>query len=318
MKKLVIGMVIGAFLAAASSAQAVTVVEKDNFKYEIKGDLQIQLRQDPGDEQDMDLEYDDLEIKNKISYTLNDSMTAFGGLDFGFKNAADKSDSDEGPHLEEAYVGMKIDNFKIFFGKTNSAGDEFGVAASKETIVADDCFDEFGAVDGDDLIGVSGAFNDIVSFLATYEIAAESEKSDENGEFFDIMVGLDINNFGIGAAYQTLEKFQSTEDTDTWGLQLTYDAGFAEFGADYSVTDDGDDTDETVWNIAAVVPVKDFEFGLGYVNLDEDTDENVSGWYANATYKFPAAKNVRLFAEVSDSDKDDVDMGYMVGMRIKF
>lgn len=317
MKKLVIGMVIGAFLVAASSAQALTVVEKDNFKYEIKGDMQIQLRQDPGDDQDLDLEYDDLEIKNKISYELNDSLKAFGGLDFGFKDAADKSNDDEGPHLEEAYIGMNINDFNIFFGKTDSAGDEFGVTASLETIVADDAFDEFGAVDGDDLIGVSGEFADMVSFLATYEIAAESEKSDENGEFFDIMVGLDINKFGIGAAYQSLEAFGSTENTDTWGLQLTFDAGFAEFGADYSVTDDGDDKDETVWNIAAVVPYKPFEFGLGFVNLDDGTDD-VVGWYANATYKFPAAKNVRLFAEISDSDEDDVDMGYMVGMRIKF
>ncbi|MFO7911065.1 MAG: porin [Desulfotignum sp.] len=317
MKKLVIGMVIGAFLVAASSVQAATVVEKDNFKYEIKGDIQIQLRQDPGDDQDLDLEYDDLEIKNKISYKLNDSLTAFGGLDFGFKNAADKSNTSEDPHLEEAYIGMNIDDFKIFFGKTDSAGDEFGVAASLETIVADDCFDEFGAVDGDDLIGVSGEFADMVSFLATYEIAAESEKSDMNGEFFDIMVVLDINNFGIGAAYQSLEAFGSTENTDTWGLQLTFDAGFAEFGADYSVTDDGDDKDESVWNIAAIVPYKPFEFGLGFVNLDDDTDD-VVGWYANATYKFPTAKNVRLFAEISDSDEDDVDMGYMVGMRIKF
>lgn len=317
MKKLVIGMVIGAFLVAASSAQALTVVEKDNFKYEIKGDMQIQLRQDPGDDQDLDLEYDDLEIKNKISYELNDSLKAFGGLDFGFKDAADKSNTSEDPHLEEAYIGMNINDFNIFFGKTDSAGDEFGVTASLETIVADDAFDEFGAVDGDDLIGVSGEFADMVSFLATYEIAAESEKSDENGEFFDIMVGLDINKFGIGAAYQSLEAFGSTENTDTWGLQLTFDAGFAEFGADYSVTDDGDDKDETVWNIAAVVPYKPFEFGLGFVNLDDGTDD-VVGWYANATYKFPAAKNVRLFAEISDSDEDDVDMGYMVGMRIKF
>jgi predicted porin len=317
MKKLFIGMVIGAFLVAASSAQAVTVVEKDNFKYEIKGDLQIQLRQDPGDDQDMDLEYDDLEIKNKVSYKLTDTLKAFGGLDFGFKDAADKSNDDEDPHLEEAYLGMNINDFKIFFGKTGSAVDEFGVTASLETIVADDAFDEFGAVDGDDLIGVSGEFAGMVSFLATYEIAAESEKSDENGEFFDIMVGLDINNFGIGTAYQSLEPFGSTENTDTWGLQLTFDAGFAEFGADYSVTDDGDDNDETVWNIAAIIPYKPFEFGLGFVNLDDGADD-VTGWYANATYKFPAAKNVRLFAEIADSDEDDVDMGYMLGMRIKF
>ncbi len=329
MKKIVAGIVIASFLAIVGSAQAATVFEKDNFTYKISGDWQIQLRQDPGDDQDMDVEYDDLEIKNKISYDINETLSAFGQLDFGFKNAADKSNDDEDPHLEEAYIGFKIQDTKVFFGKTDSAGDEFGVAATYETIVADDCFDEFGAVDGDDLIGISTKIGDMVTVYATYEIEAESESSDNNGEFFDIYAEVNFEGLSLGAAYQSLElpgpsgpgPIASDIDIKTWGVQATYDAEFAAFGADYSVTDDDDDSDQTVWNVFVEVPVKPVTIAVGYVTLDYDDgseDEEVAGFYGNITYKFPTAKNVSIFAEISDSDETDVDMGYMVGARLKF
>lgn len=320
MKKIVSGILIAAFLAVAGSTQAATVFKKDNFTYKVKGDWQLQFRKDPGKDQDMDLEYDDLEIKNHAAYKINDSLTAFGELDFGFKDAADKSNSDEGPHLEEAYLGFKYQDVKIFFGKTDSAGDEFGVAATYETIIADDCFDEFGAVDGDDLIGFSGKFGDMFEVYATYEIGADSEKSDDNGSFFDIFVLFESNGFSAGAAYQTLEESGTDEEINTWGIQVAYDAGFAEFGADYSVSDyDLKDDDVSVWNLCATIPVKPVTFALGYVSLDDESkDDTENGWYANVTYQFPTAKKVSLFAEISDSDAEDTDMGYMVGMRLKF
>jgi predicted porin len=319
MKKIVIAIVVASFLAVTVSVQAATVFKKENFTYKIKGDWQIQYRQDPGKDQDADLEYDDLEIKNYVSYKLSENLTAFGELDFGFKDAADKSNDDEGPHLEEAYLGFKFNDIKLFFGKTDSAGDEFGITASLETIVADDCFDEFGAVDGDDLVGVSAKIGDMFNVMATYEIEAESEKSDGNGTFFDIFASVDFKDISIGAAYQSLEKSRSNDDINTWGAQVSYDAGFAEFGADYSVTEEDDKDDMSVWNVSVVVPMKPVTIGLGYVCLDDDaSSDDVAGWYVNATYKFPAAKNVSLFAEISDSDEEDVDMGYMLGMRLKF
>ncbi|MFO7749693.1 MAG: porin [Desulfobacteraceae bacterium] len=322
MKKIVVGIIMASFVAVVGSSHAATVFKKNNFTYEIKGDWQIQMRQDPGKDQDMDLEYDDLEIKNKVSYDINDALSAFGELDLGFKNAADESNEDDAdPHLEEAYLGFKIQDVKLFFGKTDSAGDEFGVAATYETIVADDCFDEFGAVDGDDLIGLSTKVGGMLNVYATYEIEAESEKSDHNGSFFDIYADVELQGVTLGAAYQNLEPYGSNDDTTIWGVQASYDAEFAAFGADYSVTDDADDSDETVWNLFVEVPVKPVTIAMGYVALDYDDgreDETVAGWYGNVTYKFPTAKNVSLFAEISDSDETDVDLGYLVGARLKF
>jgi predicted porin len=335
MKKVVFGIVIAAIVAAAGSVSAATVFKKDNLTYKISGDWQIQFRQDPGVDQDLDVEYDDLEIKNHVDYKLNDRVTAFGELDFGFKNAADKSDSNEGPHLEEAYVGFKFSDIKVFVGKTDSAGDEFGIQGAKETIVAEDSFDEYGATGGDDLVGISAKIVDIVKIVATHEVQAESETSDDNGAFSDIFVSADFKGVGLGVAYQNFEKTEIDADplveTDTettiWGLQVSYDAGFASVAVDYSVadqtvTEDGnEDTDEfAIWNLFVAVPIKTVTLGGGYVFLDYDdeTEEDVTGWYANAIYKFPSANKVRLFAEIAHSNEEKSDMGYLVGCQIKF
>jgi predicted porin len=326
MKKIVFGIVIAAMVAAAGSVHAATVLEKDNFTYKISGDWQIQFRQDPGKDQDLDVEYDDLELKNHVDYKLNDSVTAFGQLDFGFKNAADKSNVDE-PHLEEAYVGVKFMDTKLFVGKTGSAGDKFGVQGTKETIVADDCFDEYGATSGDDLVGISAKFVDMFTVVATHEIEAESEKSDDNGTFYDIFVGVEFKGVSLGAAYQDFEKTETDEETEIettveatiWGVQVAYDAGFASIAADYSVGD-RDDNEVAIWNLFVAVPIKPVTLGAGYVTLDPDNEaeEDITGWYANVIYKVPTAKNVRLFAEIADSDEEDTDMGYLAGLRIKF
>jgi predicted porin len=336
MKKIVLGIVIAAVVAAAGSVNAATVFQKDNLTYTIKGDWQIQFRQDPGTEQDLDVEYDDLELKNNVAYKLNDRVTAFGQVDFGFKNAADKSDQDKGPHLEEAYVGFKFSDIKLFVGKTDSAADEFGVHGAKETIVASDAFGEYGEDGGDDLVGISAKLVDIFTIIATHEMEAESEKSYKNGTFYDIFVSAEFKGICLGAAYQDAERTEESDDdppvetlieTTVWGLQISYDAGFASFEADYSVADKTETEagveakeEAAIWNLFVAVPIKTVTVGAGYVSYDFDDEakDDITGWYANAIYKFPSAKNVRLFAEIGNSDEEDSDMGYLVGCRIKF
>ncbi len=321
MKKLLVGLLISMFLAVGGPAMGASVVKKDNFTYKISGDWQIQFRKEIGEDEDLDLEYDDLEIKNYAEYKINDTLTAFGHLDFGFKNAADKPDSDANPHLEEAYLGMKISSVKVYMGKTSSPNDDFGVAGTYETVIADDCFDEFANVDGDDLVAISAKIGEFVNIAAAYEIEAESEKSDGNGTFYDILVTADIKGLSFGIGYQNFEAAGSDIDESAYGVQVSYDAKVVAVGADYSVYDaDNKDDEASIWNICVTVPLDVVEIVAGYVNLDykEDAHEDEAGWYANVTYKFPTAKKVSLFAEIGDSDGEGEDIGYLAGMRLKF
>jgi predicted porin len=319
MKKLLLAVAVS---AAASSASAVTIYEGNGFTYKLNGDLQVQLRKEIGEDENADIEFDDLELKNYVSYDLGNDMKAFGRVDFGFKNAADDSNKD-GSNLEEAYLGLAFGNTSVSFGKQNFASDEFGVEEAYELkTVKEDRFDAIGT-DGDDTIRMDVALENAY-IVASYEMEAEGEKSEGDGEFFDLFASTDIGDLTLAAAYQRWNEavIDGNESVDTWGISASYDAGFATFAADYSTSDSSDDTSKKnadQYNLAAVfAAAKTTDIAIGVVNVDEDNGDDITEWYANVTYKFPTQKNVSLFAEIADSDADGADMGYLAGMRVKF
>jgi predicted porin len=320
MRKVMFALIATALVV--TGAQAATIVEQNGFQYDLSGDLQIQLRQDQGNDQEFDVEFDDLEIKNSISYELDNGLSAFGQLDFSFNSAAESDTtvvevvddtyldtlSLNAGALEEAYVGLAYQNYSILMGKTTSAGDDFGVSVAMETYGQDDAFDAYGPVSGDDLIKAAADF-DTVSVLAAYEIEAEGENS-EDVPFFDILVSTDIAGLEAAVAYRQVDA----NELATYGISLAYDAEVVWVGADYSVIDYADDA--YVYNIAAVVPVAEATtVGAGYNYIDEVGSE-VSAYYLNVQHMLH--NNVKVFAEIGDTDEDDVDMGYLAGLQVKF
>ncbi len=301
-------------VAAAGAAGAATIYTKDNFSYTVKGDWQIELRQDIGADQDLNVDFDDLEIKNRVEYEINDGLAAFGQLDFGFKKAANAHGTSG--HLEEAYLGFAMGDVEMLFGKTTSAADEFGVSVDiKGTIDTN----AFPASDGDDLIKISAGLGP-VNVIAAYEIEADSETSGDDGTFYDIYADFSIGGLTIAGAYQNYEvEFDMfgmiiSKDWNTFGVSAAYDCGFATLGIAYSSMEDTMD----VWSIGLEVPLDAVTLGIGYDINEPDMGDDVTGWYVNAVYAFPSAPNVRLFAEIGDDDSKDSDIGYLAGARILF
>lgn len=314
MKKLILAAAIAA--VTANTATAATVYDDKGLTFKIKGDWQVQLRDNASDSKDTEVEFDDLEIKNSVVYDLGNGLKAFGQLDFGFKDAAE--DKQDGDKLEEAYVGLAAHGVKVSVGKQNLAGDEFGIEGAYETALEEDMFDAI-ATDGDDVIKVEADF-DVATVIVSHELEAEGENS-ENGEATDFFVTAGFDAVTVAAAYQTYTATPGSADIDTWGVSAEFDAGFATFGADYSESEqDGVNVDVSVTNlVAAFKASKTTKIKVGFVNYEEDVagGDDLDTWYANVTYKFPAQKNVSLFAEVSDTDGED-DTDVLAGMRIKF
>jgi predicted porin len=304
MSKILFALIATALVA--TGAQAATVFDKDGFKYSLSGDLEIQLQDLNTDaDDDLDVAYDDLEIKNAVSYELGNGLTAFGELDFGFKEAAEGNSEDDSINMEEAYLGLGYENYTIRFGKTTSAGDDFGISQEIDLIGGDG----FVYCSGDDLIKITADF-DMVSVVAAYELQA----NDGSGSsFYDILVSASVAGIDAAVAYEN----NSDLDVDTFGISLAYDAEVVTVAADYTVTD-YDGTDVDVWNFAAVVPVTDAAtVAAGYVYTDvEGDDDEVNGYYLNVAYMLH--NNVKLFAELGDSDEDDVDMAYLAGLQVVF
>ncbi|EAR60770.1 porin [Neptuniibacter caesariensis] len=323
MKKLALALAVSATLAANSSVAA-TIYSGDGLTYKLKGDWQVQLRDDYKKSTDADVEFDDLELKNTVIYDLGNGLQAFGQLDYSFNSEADDTSSDSG-HLEEAYLGVQYDNIKVKVGKTNTAGDEFGVEKAYETILEQDQFDVVKS-SGDDLIRIEADF-EAASVVFSHEISSDGNSS-ANGEATDLFVSTSFDAVSLAAAYQTHQANASSYDDDTWGLSASFDAGFAKFGADYSSTDYGNPAtaDADITNLVATFAANEqTKVALGYVMVDSDAaNEDSDAWYANVTYKFPSQKNVSVFAEVSQADfenaADDAasEVDILAGMQIKF
>lgn len=309
MKKLVLASAIVA-ASVAGAANAATIYEKNGLIYKMKGDWQIQLRQDAGDDQNLDVEFDDLEIKNSIAYDLGNGLTAFGQLDFGFKD--DAEGKRDGSKLEEAYVGLAYENVALSIGERDFGSDEFGVEAAYENTLSEDGFDSQGT-HGNDVVRLDAAFG-AVNVIASVELESDGESS-ADGEVFDLFASTELNNLQLAAAYQTMKATPDADSVDTWGVSAMYDAGMVEVGADFSAIEDTADQA----NIVAKVAVnKSTKVAIGATNIEPEVGDDVTEWYANVTYKFPTQKNVSVFAEIADTDEDNVDAGFLTGMRIKF
>lgn len=311
MKKILLAVAVS---VAAGSASAATVYEGNGLTYTVNGDFQIQLRKDIGEDTSEYVDFDDLEIKNLISYDLGGDMAAFGRVDFDFKDQANGDDNVT--PLEEAYVGIRYGVTSFSFGKQNFASDEFGVEEAYEAPLDEDRFDGV-ATDGDDTFRVDVELENVY-LVSSYELEAE-DKDGITGEFFDIFAFTDIAGLTLGGGYQKHTPLVG-DSLDTWGLSAGYDFGIFGLAADYSVTDDGNtDLDTELYNVAATFDVTSTTgIAIGMQNEEEDNADDITAWYANVTYKFPAQKNVSVFAEVADNDVDDTDMGFLAGMRVKF
>lgn len=294
----------------AQASTAVTIYDGDGLTYKLKGDFQIQLRDSADESRDPDLEFDDLELKNTVTYDLSNNLQAFGQLDFSFDKAAENQQS--GDKLEEAYMGLQYDGVAFRVGKMNTSGDEFGVEAAYEKPAGTN-EDQFEAmVDaGDDVLRIDADF-DFVYLSVSHELEAEGNPSQGDAST-DLFVSTNFDALALAAAYQMYDN-----NADSWGVSAQYDAGFINLGADYSISDlEGSDVDETTYNLAVLFEASQTtDFALGYVNVDDEV-EDVGAWYANVSYRFPAQKNVGLFAEISDSDAGDKS-DILAGIQIKF
>ncbi|MFT6978915.1 MAG: putative porin, partial [Marinobacter psychrophilus] len=210
MKKLLLAVVVSS--VAAGSASAATIYEKDGFTYKLNGDFQVQMRQAIGNDERAEVEYDDLELKNYVSYDLGNNLTAFGRLDFGFKDAAE--DDKNGSNLEEAYVGLKYNLVSFSFGKQNFASDEFGIEEAYEIkTIDDDRFDDTGT-DGDDTLRVDVEL-DNVYIAVSHEMDARDDGDGIDGEYYDVFVATDIADLTLAAAYQVNNPAGSADSLDT-------------------------------------------------------------------------------------------------------
>jgi predicted porin len=152
--------------------------------------------------------------------------------------------NENGSNLEEAYVGLKYNAVSFSFGKQNYASDEFCIEAAYEIKTIDeDRFDDTGTK-GDDTLRVDLELDNVYVALS-HEMDARDDGAGIDGEYYDVFVATDIADLTLAAAYQVNNPAGSADSRDTYGVSASYDFGFMNLAADYSVTDDNNTDFET-------------------------------------------------------------------------
>lgn len=314
---------LSAITAGTASAE-VTVFEKDNFSYSVSADLQIQLLQESGIDEDIDVNFDDGEIKNHFEYKLNDSLVGFGQLDF------DVAQDDEVAR-EEAYIGLASGGLSFWVGASDYVTDAFGVERSID--VGDVAGDAFLLDNSDDLIGF-GYETDLYTIKLSHDLEVEDDATST-----DVFLESGFAGFSVALALQTASNIvldtgnggTLLTDADTYGISVAYD--LADYGVALAYSSvDIDEAPDTINNLnvtgsAKVLPTTTVSLGFETVDVGGDANEALLGindsdsWYLNAVYQFPDASNFSTFAEVGQTDVDgvdDIDAGFLAGLRLVF
>jgi predicted porin len=314
MKKLVM---TGMVLAMACGAQAATIYEKGDTKVDMKGDVQIQLRQKVGKNKDMYMDYDDLTVGFYAKHKNEMGITAFSHLKMDWKKQASGSAAGA---VDEASVGVMYGPVKLHIGRIDWGSDSFYIDEAVEIghdVIATPDVGGYETIQG--VIDLT-----VAELVLSADLAVTEGDIDNSGvaEAFlvsnpDALAGLEI-----GVLYQSYqpETIAATTNSaamkpntvDTVGVRAKYSIAGVTVGADYTTNDDVD-----IMN--GVVKVKlpaSSSVAVGYSMESPNAGDDVGTWYANVQHKLN--KYSKVFAEVGGNDEQGTDMGYVAGMQVKF
>lgn len=309
------------------SVTGATLFQIDNFTYELEGDLQIQLLKDSGVDEDLDIDYDDGELRSLLTYELNDGVEVFGRLDIELA----KNDTVE---REEAYVGLEYEQSRMWMGTGNYATDDFGVEKNIDV----------GGISGDAF--PAGASSDVLYFEHSAPFArvalSHDLQVDDDLSSTDLFIAIPLDEVELEFAFQRAsgleldgegengEEVSLQSNADTVGIAARFDWKRANLALAYSAVD-FDRVPGVVknLNLALAYPIEEnlkLNLGLEVVdgsdsaqNLDDMTDYWL--WYVNAVREFPQAEGLSAFVEIGRIDAEDtpgIDLGYLAGLRLNF
>jgi len=301
MKKLILSTAIAA-ITASSVASAANIYEKDELTIKLNGDFQVQLFDPVGEADDLDVDYDDLQLTLGADYKLGKGMAAFGQLGLDWKGQADADEDDDDAVIDTAFVGLKVGSVTGSIGRQYFASDDFGVEKAIEL----DGGNAFPTTEGNESIKLGFGRGNVDAVLS-YDI-----EDDNDEEVTELGVTTSVGKVELGAVYQNYKETPNSGTDETFAVMASMDIGRSNVGVDYSTNDDSQYT-----NIAVGFPLSPKTVAAVGMTFEapDGPDNDVEHWYINATHKLH--NNVSVFAEIGDNDADE-DLGALTGLQVKF
>ncbi|MEI8595126.1 porin [Photobacterium sp. Hal280] len=316
MKKTLIALSV---LAAGSANASVNLLDQDGVIVDLSGSAEVQLFQGiVADTTDSDptIRLDDGDITLNTTIPVNNNLNVVAGLSLDLSNTnADGSSSDF--FNDELYAGFQGNSFgTLTFGRQYLISDDAGIGKDYEMGLEQL---DLGKTQGSEVIKYvydNGQFY----FGASHDINAN-----DNGGITDARLGARFGGLDVRGYYYTSDDVGTVgNEVDGYNIEAEYIFNAFALAASYgNVEENNADTD--LVEVAGSYTMGKNTFALGYVFADLESDPKAGGLendynnvYANVTHQLHS--NVKVYAELgwADSDKYDLDLGYVAGMEVLF
>ena len=308
MKKTLLALSV---LAAGSAQAGVNLYDANGVTVDLSGAVEVQYLQniqDKNSNDDAGLHLDDGDLQLNTTIAVNEQLNVVAGIGFAFEKRDVSND--------ELWAGFSSDFGTLTFGRQLYITDDAGIGKDYELGTEQISFIE---TEGDDSIKYvfdNGQFY----FGITHDLdAGGDDKTVTDGR-----IGARFGDFDVRGYYYIGDNV-GTVDVEGFNLEAEYVMGQFAFAASYGQVEQdlaGTNTkveDVDLIEIAGAYTMGKNTFGLGYNRADESvSNETIDNVYANVTHQMH--DNVRVYAELgwADGDKTDYDLGYLVGMEVKF
>ncbi|PSW18798.1 porin [Photobacterium sanctipauli] len=331
MKKTLLALSV---LAAGSAQAGINLYDANGVVVDLSGAAEVQYLQpiqDKDSNDDAGLHLDDGDLQLNTTVTVTDQLNAVAGIGFAFEKREVTND--------ELWVGLGGDFGTLTFGRQLYITDDAGIGKDYELGT-----EQLDLVQTEGNEAIKYVFdNGQFYFGFTHDLDAEAEKPandflGSDGTVTDARLGARFGDFDVRGYYYTAEGIQADDnftsglDVDGFSLEGEYVMGAFAFAASYAQVDYEDSANSAVksevdvFEINGAYTLGKNTFALGYNRADitaentpankaEDTIDNI---YANVTHQLHS--NVKVYGELgwANSDVDDLDLGYLVGMEVKF
>ncbi len=332
MKKLTIAIAsISALAASATFAE--TVYEGDDLTLEIKGEVDSQIRKTTIEDSNFDHRFDDVDFAVKASYESESGITAFSYFKADFAKLADQEDGDDDDNiLSQAYVGIETSGVTITYGINDYATDNFGIGQDVEfgstTAILSTGGNEVIRADYD----MDGLFLSASYDLPETKTVGTEEVDDESS--FDVYGEYAVaDGITVAGFFQTQKVDGDADSYMAVGASVEYSQNGLTAGAAVAYTDaetwESDFSDDPVAidgatsiEVAGAYDVSEdltLGGGFGMQLLDIDIDDPMQV-YGNVQYAVAPMSTVyaELHYDIIDDDAAETELGYAVGMKVKF
>lgn len=322
MKKLSLSLAISAAAMAHSVAFAKTVYEDDSMSLNINGEIAVEVRRDSDDNDPNDpdeFRIDDAAIEIVPVYDLGNGVLVFGSLDLQFNENTDEGVT-KFDVTRDVWAGASYNGVEVRFGDQDYASDHFGISEHKDADIAT-VLSEDDHPEGSNEVLVVEYEQDLFFASVSYEIP-EGKEDDKDSAGYDLFVEGYIGDATIAATYTYHDEDGSGAilPVATAGVSAEYELD--EFDLDLKLAAEftyNFDTEDMAYQMSAeydIVSNFDIGGGLGQiVYADESTDAEIY-YYLNVDYDLH--DDVDAYAEVYGSDRDDFQIGYVLGLSLDF